>query len=78
MAQAYLSAEEVAEAIAEERCNGCRQPRRYWGPVCGGMTQGDWTHYHSPEWWQARAERLSVEPDGDYSAGTPDHNRRID
>ena len=46
---------EIAAAIAEQRCNGCGQPRIQWGPICGGMTQGDWTHYHSPEWWQARA-----------------------
>jgi hypothetical protein len=44
-------------ALAEEWCNGCGLPRAQWGPVCGGMTQGDWTHYHSPEWWQQRAAR---------------------
>jgi hypothetical protein len=46
--------EQLAEAIRLERCNGCGQPRAEWGPVCSGMTQGDWTHYHSPAWWQQR------------------------
>jgi len=41
-------------ALAEERCNGCGLPRKQWGPVCSGMTQGDWTHYHSQEWWRHR------------------------
>jgi hypothetical protein len=41
-------------ALTEEWCNGCGLPRKQWGPVCGGMAQGDWTHYHSPEWWQRR------------------------
>jgi hypothetical protein len=44
-------------ALAEQWCNGCHQPRARWGPVCGGMTQGDMTHYHSPEWWVAYTER---------------------
>ena len=53
------------KALREQWCNGCKQPRRYWGPICGGMTQGDYTHYHSPEWWRSR---LSV--DGD-TVGSP-------
>jgi hypothetical protein len=39
-------------ALAEEWCNGCGQPRALWGPVCGGMSQGDWTHYHSVDYWR--------------------------
>ena len=46
----------VKQAIAEEWCNGCHQPRRLWGPICPGMTQGDYTHYHSQEWWKARTD----------------------
>ena len=50
----------VEQAIREQRCNGCHLPRAEWGPVCSGMTQGDWTHYHSPEFWRRRLERESV------------------
>jgi hypothetical protein len=49
-----LSADQLNAALAQEWCNGCGQPRALWGPVCGGMSQGDWTHYHSPEWWRRR------------------------
>jgi hypothetical protein len=42
----------LAEAINTRRCNGCGLPAKEWGPVCSGMTQGDFTHYHSPEWWE--------------------------
>ncbi len=43
----------LRSALSEERCNGCGKPRSEWGPICSGMTQGDFTHYHSPEWWKA-------------------------
>jgi hypothetical protein len=45
-------------ALVEEWCNGCGQPREKWGPICGGMSQGDWTHYHSAEWWRQRFAQL--------------------
>jgi hypothetical protein len=45
----------AAEAIRLELCNGCGQPRSEWGPVCPGMTQGDWTHYHSASYWRQPA-----------------------
>ena len=44
----------IAAALRDERCNGCGLPRSRWGPVCGGMTQGDMTHYHSPEFWRGK------------------------
>lgn len=66
-----MTPDELAAALTEEWCNGCGQPRRYWGPICGGMTQGDYTHYHSPEWWQHRAgNRAHITPARD--AGRPD------
>lgn len=40
--------------LREQWCNGCSRPRSEWGPVCPGMLTGDWTHYHSPEWWRKR------------------------
>lgn len=49
----------LADAVTNERCNGCRQPRREWGPICGGMTQGDYTHFHSASWW-ARAALAEI------------------
>jgi hypothetical protein len=54
-------------ALAEQWCNGCRRPRREWGPVCPGMTSGDWTHYHSPEFWLAYAAENPA-----YGPGNPD------
>jgi len=56
MSGGYVSTTQARNerAIAEEWCNGCGQPRRSWGPICPGMTQGDFTHYHSREWWLAR------------------------
>jgi hypothetical protein len=47
---------DTLDAITYERCNGCGKPRSEWGPVCPGMNQGDWTHYHSPEFWIRRNE----------------------
>lgn len=45
-------------AVLEQRCNGCGRPRSEWGrPVCGGMTTGDFTHFHSREFW---AHKLGV------------------
>jgi hypothetical protein len=46
---------QIDRALEEEWCNGCRLPRSMWGPICGGMTSGDMTHYHSPEFWRAKA-----------------------
>lgn len=46
---------DALEAIREKRCNGCKLPHKRWGPICSGVTVGDFTHYHSPEWWVARA-----------------------
>lgn len=60
---AWADDRELADALEKERCNGCGLPRVAWGPTCSGMTQGDWTHYHSPEWWRAHIER--TRPGGD-------------
>jgi hypothetical protein len=49
-----VTADQLNAALAQQWCNGCGLPRAKWGPVCGGMTQGDGTHYHSPEWWRQR------------------------
>ena len=46
----------LERATAEEWCNGCRRPRKQWGPYCGYMSVGDQTHFHSPEWWRNRVE----------------------
>lgn len=48
---------ETQRAIREQWCNGCHQPRAEWGPVCPGMYVGDWTHFHSPEFWLYRQVR---------------------
>ncbi len=48
---------ETDRAIREEWCNGCHQPRKRWGPICPGMQVGDFTHYHSPEFWLYRQVR---------------------
>ena len=40
------------QAVAERRCNYCERPWSQQGPICPGVTVGDYTHYHSPEWWQ--------------------------
>lgn len=53
----WIASQELEAALAEEWCNGCRQPRARWGPVCPGMTSGDYTHYHSPEYWKQRERR---------------------
>lgn len=50
---------DLADAILRRRCNGCSLPAKEWGAVCSGMTQGDYTHFHSPEWWAARAQEES-------------------
>jgi len=42
---------DLEHALSEQWCNGCGKPRSVWGPICCGMTQGDYTHFHSPEWW---------------------------
>lgn len=45
---------DLPRALAERWCNGCGQPASTWAPVCPGMTVGDYTHYHSPEWWRSK------------------------
>lgn len=52
-----LTLPKLLDALEQQRCNGCHAPRKTWGPICGGMTQGDYTHYHSPEWWWGRFHR---------------------
>lgn len=54
---ASIQETETQRAIREQWCNGCHLPRAEWGPVCPGMTVGDWTHYHSPEFWLYRSVR---------------------
>jgi hypothetical protein len=56
---------ELSEAILVKRCNGCGLPTNRWGPTCPGMTTGDATHYHSPEWWAQRAERAALAAAGE-------------
>ncbi len=57
-------------------CNGCGRPRREWGPICGGMTQGDMTHYYSASYWEQRLwteqDRLDAE-----LADTIQHERMV-
>jgi hypothetical protein len=68
-----LEASAVALAVAEKWCNGCGKPMRFWGPVCSGMVIGDYTHYHSPEYWRNRITRDAAQgvapKDSDPSAG---------
>jgi hypothetical protein len=61
----------LADAVTEERCNGCRHPRHEWGPVCGGMAQGDYTHFHSASWW-AQAALAEVSERAALSDVTPE------
>ena len=48
---------ETQQAIREEWCNSCRRPKKEWGPVCPMVYVGDWTHYHSREFWLYRQVR---------------------
>jgi hypothetical protein len=50
----WIAELELADALERERCNGCGRPLSEWGPVCPGMLQGDWTHYHSANYWTRR------------------------
>lgn len=58
--QDLIGMREAVLAIRDHQCNGCRQPKTRWGPTCSGMTTGDATHFHSPEWWVARALRSTA------------------